>query len=54
VIAGARSNLSDIESKEMKELLTEFDAIFTTNSNDYMQTNRVYHCTDMGETRPIR
>jgi hypothetical protein len=50
VIAGARSNLSDTECQEMEELLTEFDAIFATNSKDYRQTDRVYHRIDMGET----
>jgi hypothetical protein len=54
VIAEARSNLCDTESQEMEELITEYDASFARKSNDYRQTDRVYNCTDMEKTQPIR
>jgi hypothetical protein len=53
VIAGIKPNLSDAESRELEELLTEYGVIFVMKSADYDRTKRVYHCIDMGEARPI-
>jgi hypothetical protein len=53
VIAATRPNLSDAESQEFNELLTEYGDIFRMMSNNYGRTNRVHHLIDMGETRPI-
>jgi hypothetical protein len=53
VIAAARPNLSDAESRELEDLLTKYRHIFAMKSDDYRQTNRVYHCIDMGETQLI-
>jgi hypothetical protein len=48
VIATAKHNLSDAESWELEELLTEYGDIFDMDSDDYGRTERVYHSIDMG------
>jgi hypothetical protein len=52
MIAAAKPNLSDTESREMEEL-TEYGNIFAMDRDYYRQTHRVYHRTDTGKTRPI-
>jgi hypothetical protein len=44
-----KPNMSDGESQELEELLTEYGDIFAMDSDDYEQTDRVYHCTDTGQ-----
>jgi hypothetical protein len=46
-------NLSDAESPDSEHLLTEYKTS-AMKSDDYKWTDRVYHHTDMDETRPIR
>jgi hypothetical protein len=43
MIAAARLNLSDTESRELQELLTEYGDIFAVKSNNYRHTDRMYH-----------
>jgi hypothetical protein len=50
----ARPNLSDAESRESEELLTEYTDIFAMKSDDCGRTDRIYHRIDTGEARPIR
>jgi hypothetical protein len=38
----------------LEELLTKYGDIFAKDSDDYGQTNSVYHHTDTGEAQPIR
>jgi hypothetical protein len=52
-MAAARPNLSDAESREMEELLTEYGDSFALKSFDYGRTDRVYHRKDTGGARPI-
>jgi hypothetical protein len=52
VIAAARPNLSDAESRELEEHLTEYGDIFAMKSDDYGQKDRVNHRVDTG--RPDR
>jgi hypothetical protein len=54
VIAAARPNLSDAESREFEEFLTEYGDIFTMKYDDNGRTDRVHQCIDMREVRPIR
>jgi hypothetical protein len=49
VMAAARPNLSNAESREMEELLTECKDIFSTKSDDCRWTDRLYHHIDTGE-----
>jgi hypothetical protein len=49
MMAVARPNLSDAESRELEELLIEHRGIFATKSNDCGWTDRVYHHMDTGE-----
>jgi hypothetical protein len=49
VIAAARPNLSNAESQELEELVTEYRDIFVMKSDDYRRTDKVYHCIDTGE-----
>jgi hypothetical protein len=53
VIAAARPHLSDAESLELAELLTDYGDIFTMQSDDYGRTDRVYHRMDTGKRRTI-
>jgi hypothetical protein len=53
VIAAAGPNLSDAESRELEELLTEYGDISAMKTDDYGQTNGVYCSIDTGEARPI-
>jgi hypothetical protein len=46
VMAVARTNLSNAESREMEELLTHNRDIFATKGDDCGRTNRVYHHMD--------
>jgi hypothetical protein len=48
VIAAARPTLSDAESQELEELLTEYGDIFAMKSDDYERTKRVYHHINTG------
>jgi hypothetical protein len=52
VIAAAKPNLSDAESRKLEELLTEYGDIFAIDSNG--RTDKVYHRIHSGEARPIR
>jgi hypothetical protein len=52
VITDIKPNLSDAESQELDEHLTEYGDIFALDSNDYRQTDKVYHHIDMGEAQP--
>jgi hypothetical protein len=52
MLAAAKPNLSNAESQELEELLTEYSDIFAMDSDDYRLTDRVYHHIDMGEARP--
>jgi hypothetical protein len=54
VIEAARSNLSDGEFQGLEDLMTEYEDIFATGSEDYVRNNRVYHRIDTGDARPIR
>jgi hypothetical protein len=40
-IAAARPNLSDAESRDLEELLTEYGDIFAIDSDDYGWTDKV-------------
>jgi hypothetical protein len=35
------------------ELLTEYEDIFAGDNEDYAVTNKVYHCIDTEDSRPI-
>jgi hypothetical protein len=54
VIAAAKPHLTNGEFQELNELLTEYEDIIARYDEDYGRTNRVYHRTDTGDTRPIR
>jgi hypothetical protein len=54
VIVATRPNLSDVESRELEELLTECGDICAMDSNDCGQTDRVYHPINTGESLSIR
>jgi hypothetical protein len=47
VIAAATPNLTGAESREMEDLTEHLRHLW--KSNDYRQTDRVYHSIDMGE-----
>jgi hypothetical protein len=53
VLAAARSNLSNERTKELEELITEYEDIFVTSS-DYGQNERLYHRINIGNVRPSR
>jgi hypothetical protein len=53
VIAVVKPNLSDTESRELEEPLTEYGDIFAIGSDAYRRTDRVYHRIDTGKVRPI-
>jgi hypothetical protein len=38
--------LHDADSRELKELLTEYGEIFAMKTDDYGRTDRVYHRID--------
>jgi hypothetical protein len=48
VIAAARLDLSEAESQELEELLTEYWDIFEMKSGDCGRNNSVYHQIDNG------
>lgn len=52
-IAAARPDLSDAESKNLEEHLTEYADIFAMKSDNYGRTDRMYHSIDTGEARQI-
>jgi hypothetical protein len=54
VIAAVKPNLSDAESWDLEEFLTEYEDIFVMDSVDYGRTDRMYHFMDMVETGPNR
>jgi hypothetical protein len=54
VIAAARRNLSDAESRKLEELLTEYGDIFAMKSDYYGRADQVYHRIDTGQARPTR
>jgi hypothetical protein len=54
ITEAARPHLSNGELQDLEELLAEYKDIFVVYSEDYGQTNKVYHRIDMGDTRPIR
>jgi hypothetical protein len=54
VIVAARPNLSDDESQELEELLTEYGDIRAMKGDDYGRADRMYHRIDKGELRLIR
>jgi hypothetical protein len=53
MIAAAKPDVSDAESRELEELLTEYRYIFAVKSNDYGRTNRVYYHIDTGVARSV-
>jgi hypothetical protein len=53
MIAVAKPTLSDAESGEFEELLTEYWDIFAMDNDDYGWTDKVCCCIDMREVRPI-
>jgi hypothetical protein len=53
VITAAKPHLTNGEFQELKELLTEYEDIFARDDEDYGRTNKVYHCIDTGDARPI-
>jgi hypothetical protein len=54
MIAAAKHNLSDSESRELEELLTEYGDVFAMDRDDYGRTDRVHHSINTGGTQPIR
>jgi hypothetical protein len=42
------------EFQELDELLVEYEDIFTVESKDHGRTNKMYHCIDTADVRPIR
>jgi hypothetical protein len=54
VIPASRPNLSGAESLELEDLIAEYGDIFTTKSDYYGRTYRVYRRIHTGEARPIR
>jgi hypothetical protein len=53
VVTAAKSNLTIGEFQELKELLTEYEDVFTGDEN-YGRTNKVYHRIHAGDSLPIR
>jgi hypothetical protein len=47
--AAAKPNMSDAESQELEELLTEYEDTFARDNNDYGWTDRVYHRIHTGK-----
>jgi hypothetical protein len=54
ITEAARPHLSSGELQDLEVLLAKYKYIFAVYSEDYGQTNKVYHCIDMGDARPIR
>jgi hypothetical protein len=54
IIPEAKPHLTKEEFHELGELLTEYQDIYAGNNEDYSRTNKVYHCIDTGDARPIR
>jgi hypothetical protein len=53
VIVAARPHVSNGEFQELEELLAKYEDIFAVDTGDYGRTNKVYHCMDMEDVRPI-
>jgi hypothetical protein len=53
VITAAGPNLSDAESRELEDFVTEYGVIFAMKSDDYRWADRVYHHIDTGEAQQI-
>jgi hypothetical protein len=53
MIAVAKPNLNDAESKELEQFLAKYGDIFAMQSEDYGQTNRVYHRIAAERALPI-
>jgi hypothetical protein len=51
--AAAKPNLSDNEFRQLEELTEDIDT-FAMDSDDYGQTDIMYHRIDTGEAQPIR
>jgi hypothetical protein len=49
-LSGATVNLKTREAWRLEEFISEFQEIFTVKSDDYKQTDRVYHCINNGNT----
>jgi hypothetical protein len=54
LIAVARPNLCDAESRELEELLTEYGDIFVMDSGEHGRADSVQHRIDTGEARQFR
>jgi hypothetical protein len=54
VIASAKANVREAESRELEEFLTEYGVIFAMKIDVYIQTHSMYYRINMGEARPIR
>jgi hypothetical protein len=54
MIVAARRNLSDVESRELQELLSEYGDMFVMMNGDYGRINRVFDPVGTGAARPMR
>jgi hypothetical protein len=54
ITEAAKPELSDGKFQELEKLLTEYDDSSALDSEDHGRTNKVYHCIDTGDARPIR
>jgi hypothetical protein len=54
IIEAARSNLCHGEFQELVDLITEYEDIFATGSEEYGRIDRVYHRIDTRDAQPIR
>jgi hypothetical protein len=54
ITEAARPHLSNGELHDLEELLAEYKDIFAVYSEDYGQTNKVYHSIDTADAQPIR
>jgi hypothetical protein len=54
VIATAKPNPAKEKFRELEELLTEYEIIFSGDKEDYGRTGKVNHRIDNGDARPIR
>jgi hypothetical protein len=53
VVSSVKPNLSTKEAQKMGEFISEFQDIFATESDDYGQTDKLYHHTDTSDAHPI-
>jgi hypothetical protein len=53
-VSGGRPILKKKEENVLEEFIAQFQDIFARKSGDYGGTDKVYHCIDTGDARPIR